>query len=61
MEICTYSKFGVNMFPELIARGFPAVFWGGAWRAHADNIETWMQWATLPAGLHQDIEKNDDA
>ncbi len=54
-EICTYAGVGKGLFPDLIARGFPAVFWGGAWRAHAENIEKWMQQATWPTGPQRDI------
>ena len=47
-EICRYAGIGRNLFPDVISRGFPAVFWGGKWRAHAENVEAWMQLATRP-------------
>lgn len=55
-EICIFAGVGKNLFPELITRGFPAVFWGGKWRAHGDNVEAWMRTMTLPAGPQSDVE-----
>lgn len=57
-EICAYAKVGTRLFPDLIKRGFPAVKWGGKWRAHADNVEGWMQAATRPAGPQRFTEEN---
>ena len=59
-EICAYARMGKGLFPELIKKGFPAVFWGGARRAHADNIETWMKAATMPRGPQRDIPESDE-
>ncbi|MFW6284148.1 MAG: hypothetical protein ACOC1H_02025 [Desulfosalsimonas sp.] len=56
-EICTFAGIGKDLFPDLIAKGFPAVCWGGKWRAHAENIEKWIQAATLPRGPQQDMEE----
>lgn len=58
-EICIYAGIGQGLFPVLIKKGFPAVYWGGKWRAHADNIEKWMQRATLPAGPQEDVEETE--
>jgi len=60
-EICSYTKVGKDLFPDLIARGFPAVYWGGAWRAHTDNIDTWMRAATIPSGPQQDLPDQENA
>jgi hypothetical protein len=54
-EICRFAGFSKGLFPDLLSLGFPAVFWGGAWRAHTDNIESWMRQATVPAGPQKDI------
>jgi len=59
-EICIYSGFGKSHFAELIKMGFPAIFWGGKWRAHTENIEAWMQSATRPRGVPQDVMEEDE-
>lgn len=59
-EICAYAGVGKNLFPELIEMGFPAVFWGGAWRAHADNVEGWMQKKLIPTRPQIDIADKDE-
>lgn len=60
-EICAFAGFGKGLFPELLQRGFPAVYWGGAWRAHTENIETWMRSATIPSGPQQDLPDREEA
>lgn len=59
-EICSYAGIGQRLFPDLIARGFPAVYFGGKWRAHAENVEVWMQSATRPKGPQPDIADMED-
>ncbi|MDY6903706.1 MAG: hypothetical protein SWH61_03380 [Thermodesulfobacteriota bacterium] len=56
-EICAYAKIGKSIFPDLIAKGFPAVYWGGKWRAYTDNIETFMRAATMPTGPQEDKDE----
>ena len=57
-EIAAYAGVGVNLFPILLSQGFPAVMWGGKWRAHANNVEQWMLRATIPKGPQKDVEEN---
>ncbi len=57
-EICEFSRFGKGLFPELIRLGFPAVFWGGAWRAHVDNIDAWLKWVTVPGRPQKDVPED---
>lgn len=54
-EICCFAGIGQRLFPEVIEKGFPAVYWGGKWRAHADNVEAWMKSATIPRGPQTDL------
>jgi len=58
-EIATFAGFGVNSFPELIAIGLPAVFYLGKWRAHAENIERWIQTTTIPAQAQRYVEEEE--
>lgn len=59
-EICAYAGIGKGLFPDLITRGFPAVYWGGKWRAHTANVDAWMQFATKPTGPQPDMADIDD-
>lgn len=58
-EICAFAGIGQRLFPDLLQRGFPAVYWGGKWRAHADNVEEWMRSATIPSGPQSDIAEQE--
>lgn len=59
-EICQFAGFGVGIWKELLNKNFPARYLFGAWRAHAENVEKWMQVATLSAGPQADISREDE-
>ncbi|MCF8094453.1 MAG: hypothetical protein K9J79_03740 [Desulfobacteraceae bacterium] len=59
-EICKVAGIGKQLFPDVISRGFPAVFWGGKWRAHRENVESWMKLATKPSKPQTDLAAAED-
>ena len=59
-EICAFAGFSKNIWPEMMAMGFPAVFFGGKWRAFAENVEKWAQAVSMPRGAQVDQPDKED-